>query len=95
MKYDFDTCPERRGSDCAKWDIPEADVLPMWVADMDFTSPPEVISALEKSVKAGVFGYPNFGDKPNQAVVEWLSTRQQWEIAPEQVTFVSGVVTGF
>ena len=95
MKYDFDTCPERRGSDCAKWDIPEADVLPMWVADMDFTSPPEVISALEKSVKAGVFGYPNFGDKPNQAVVEWLSTRQQWEIAPEQVIFVSGVVTGF
>ncbi|MEN8240569.1 MAG: MalY/PatB family protein [Chloroflexota bacterium] len=95
MKYDFDTLPERRGSDCAKWDIPEADVLPMWVADMDFTSPPEVIAALEEHLKLGVFGYPNFGEKPNQAVVEWLEKRHQWQITPEAVKFVSGVVTGF
>lgn len=95
MKYDFDTLPERRGSGCAKWDIPEADVLPMWVADMDFTSPPEVIGALQHYVGHGVFGYPNFGDRPQQAVVEWLSTRHQWEVDPEAVSFVSGVVTGF
>jgi cystathionine beta-lyase len=95
MDYDFDTLPQRRGTDCAKWDVPEGDVLPMWVADMDFTSPPEVISALEKTVKQGVFGYPNYGEKPNEAVVEWVHTRHQWEIQPEAVSFVSGVVTGF
>ena len=95
MKFDFDTFLNRRGSDCAKWDIPEADVLPMWVADMDFTSPPAVIDALAGYVKAGVFGYPNFGEKPNQAVAEWVAKKHQWQIEPEAVKFVSGVVTGF
>lgn len=95
MKYDFDSCPERRGTDCAKWDIPDGDVLPMWVADMDFRSPPEVIDALERFVKRGVFGYPNFGDKPNQAAAEWIEIRHQWKIDPGEVKFISGVVTGF
>jgi cystathionine beta-lyase len=95
MKYDFDTLPERRGTDCAKWDATEPDVLPMWVADMDFTSPPEIISALEDFVKKGVFGYPYYGDSPKQAVVEWMSTRHQWEIDPNTVLFSSGVVEGF
>jgi cystathionine beta-lyase len=95
MKYDFDTLPERRGTDCAKWDVTEPDVLPMWVADMDFTSPPEVISALADFVKKGVFGYPYYGDGPSKAVAEWMASRHSWEIDPEAVKFTSGVVVGF
>jgi cystathionine beta-lyase len=95
MKYDFDTIPERRGTDCAKWDVTDPDVLPMWVADMDFTSPPEVIKALENYVKQGVFGYPYFGDSPKEAVADWMSSRHGWEIDPGTVGFVGGVVVGF
>jgi cystathionine beta-lyase len=95
MNYDFDTLPERRGTDCAKWDATDPDVLPMWVADMDFTAPPEVVKALEDFVKKGVFGYPYYGDSPQNTVVEWMSSRHQWQIDPEAVSFASGVVTGF
>jgi cystathionine beta-lyase len=95
MKYDFDTLPDRRGTDCAKWDVTGPDVLPMWVADMDFTSPPEVVKALEDFVKKGVFGYPYFGDGPKEAVTEWMSHRHGWEIDPGAVAFVGGVVVGF
>jgi cystathionine beta-lyase len=95
MNYDFDTLPERRGTDCAKWDATDSDVLPMWVADMDFTAPPEVIKALEDFVKKGVFGYPYYGDSPKQAVVEWMSSRHQWEVDPAAIMFSSGVVEGF
>lgn len=93
--YDFETLPQRRGSASVKWDIIEEDVLPMWVADMDFTSPPEVVQALEDFVHKGVFGYPFFGNTPKQAVVEWMQARHGWEVSPEAVSFVSGVVVGF
>lgn len=49
--------PERRNSDSIKWSLYDKDVLPLWVADMDFTSPPEVIEALQQRVAHGVFGY--------------------------------------
>jgi cystathionine beta-lyase len=95
MKYDFDTLPDRRGTDCAKWDVTGPDVLPMWVADMDFTSPPEVVKALEDFVRKGVFGYPYFGDSQKEAVTGWMSSRHGWEIDPGAVSFVGGVVVGF
>jgi cystathionine beta-lyase len=62
---------------------------------MDFTSPPEVLKALEDFVKKGVFGYPYYGDSPQHTVVEWMNIRHQWEIDPSAVAFASGVVTGF
>ena len=63
MKYDFETVIDRRGSSCVKWDapnsagVPSADVIPMWVADMDFQTAPCIIDALRKRVEHGVFGY--------------------------------------
>lgn len=95
MNYDFDTLPDRRGTDCAKWDATAPDVLPMWVADMDFASPPEVVEALKEYVSKGVFGYPYFGDSPNKAVAAWMQDRHGWEVDPKDVSFISGVVTGF
>jgi cystathionine beta-lyase len=58
MLYDFDELPERRATECEKWHKFDEDVLPMWVADMDFTSPEPVIRALRERVDHGVFGYP-------------------------------------
>ncbi|MBP0575720.1 cystathionine beta-lyase, partial [Mycobacterium tuberculosis] len=55
--YDFDTLIDRRGTGSTKWGRYPADVLPMWVADMDFTAPPEVVAALRRRVEHGVFGY--------------------------------------
>ena len=58
MKYDFDTIISRRGTNSYKWDIPEEEnVLPMWVADMDFRTAPAIIDALQKRVAHGIFGY--------------------------------------
>jgi cystathionine beta-lyase len=100
MKYDFDQIIDRRGSDCIKWSAYEADVLPLWVADMDFLSPQPVIDALRCRVDHGFFGYPE-GIGPNglselrQAIVAWISGRHGWQIEPEWLVFVPGVVTGF
>ena len=63
MDFNFDTLPNRRASESAKWNRYEEDVLPMWVADMDFRSPEPVIEALKARVDHGVFGYPLFPEK--------------------------------
>ena len=93
--FNFDILHERRGTDCSKWDTTESGVLPLWVADMDFCSPPEVVEALQEAVQAGIFGYPNFGTQVQETVADWLHARHGWEINPESVVPVPGVVTGF
>jgi cystathionine beta-lyase len=99
--FDFDRLPERRGTPSAKWTKHPAGVLPMWVADMDFTSPPAVVEALQAYVAQGVFGYPRFDDVMSdspplrEVVVERLWRRYGWRVAPEALVFVPGVVTGF
>lgn len=95
MNYDFDKVIQRRGTHSVKWDLPEADVLPMWVADMDFQAPPEVQVALAKAVEHGIYGYPYFGNSVQEAVAEWLHTRHNWQVSPESVVLLPGVVTGF
>jgi cystathionine beta-lyase len=102
MQYDFDHPPDRQSSECFKWQTYQEDVLPMWVADMDFISPVPVIQALVERVSHGVFGYPRGlenrpGDLPElrQAVMSWLARRYGWQIQPEWIVFVPGVVTGF
>src|SRR5690606_21337776 len=62
--YDFDTLIPRRGSDSAKWNAFDADVLPLWVADMDFRSPEPVLRALHERVEQGIFGYAFGSEKP-------------------------------
>ena len=57
MNFDFNTAPQRRHTDSIKWHFFDEDVLPMWVADMDFFSPPSVIQALQERIGHGIFGY--------------------------------------
>jgi cystathionine beta-lyase len=99
--YDFDRLPERRADSSAKWSMYPADVLPMFVADMDFTSPEPVIQALADYVGRGVFGYPNFHDHMSdspalrEVLVERLARRYGWRVSPEALVFIPGVVTAF
>ena len=63
IQYDFDTIRDRRVSECAKWHAYDPDVLPLYVADMDFQSPQPVLEALHERVEHGIFGYPEFGTR--------------------------------
>ena len=95
MKYNFDQIPNRRGTESAKWGYFGSDILPMWVADMDFPSPEPVIQALKERVNHGFFGYPMPTDGIKESVVNWLFDRHSWEITPEDLIIIPGVVTGF
>jgi len=95
MNYNFDTIINRRGTDSVKWGVFDEDVLPMWVADMDFLSPPPVIEALKERVEHGVFGYPRLLEETEESVVRWLEKRHGWRVTPDDLVFLPGVVTGF
>jgi cysteine-S-conjugate beta-lyase len=95
MSQDFNFLPDRIHSECEKWQRYGSDVLPMWVADMDFLSPQPVIDALSKRVEHGVFGYPCEMPELIQAVVERVENLYHWTITPEDVVLLPGVVTGF
>ncbi len=95
MNYNFDELPDRKSSESIKWHYFPEDVLPMWVADMDFVSPEPVVRALQERVAQGVFGYA--GDLPGlrEAIVERLERLYHWEVLPQDLVFIPGVVTGF
>lgn len=95
MIYNFDVLPDRKSTESVKWHYFDEDVLPMWVADMDFISPEPVIRALRERVEHGVFGYA--GDPPGLrgVIVERLAQRYHWHVEPEALVFIPGVVTGF
>ena len=95
MIYNFDQILNRRITDSVKWRAFDEDVLPLWVADMDFVSPQPVIDALQARIKHGVFGYAIDLPELKQAVLDWLVERYGWKVLPEDVLFVPGVVTGF
>jgi cysteine-S-conjugate beta-lyase len=102
MKYDFDKKPNRRQSESIKWNEYAEDVLPMWVADMDFLSPPPVIEALRRRAEHGYFGYPlgTDGDprelrELRQTLVERLDALYGWKVEHEDLVFIPGVATGF
>ena len=93
MKYDFDTQISRRGTGSYKWDSAKSeDVLPMWVADMDFRTAPAIVDALEQRVKHGIFGYTRVTDSYYQAVTDWFARRHGWTIDREWIIYTSGVV---
>jgi len=91
----FDTCPDRRETNSAKWGWYEEDVLPMWVADMDFRSPEPVIQALRDRVEHGVFGYTLEPNDMKAVIVERMQRLYDWTITEDDIVFVPGVVTGF
>lgn len=94
MKYDFDKIVPRRGTGSYKWDsVPtDKEVLPLWVADMDFRTAPAIIEALTKRVAHGIFGYTYVPDEYYTAVIEWFERRHNWSIRKEWMIYTSGVV---
>lgn len=94
MPYNFDQLLERRGSGSGKWSYYPADVLPMWVADMDFAVPDVILQALHKKIEHGIFGYEFISDELCQAVCDRMHRLHGWSVTPEQVVAVPGLVTG-
>ncbi len=93
MKYNFDEIIPRRGTNSYKWDSAgDADVLPMWVADMDFRTAPPVVEALRKRVEHGIFGYVRVPDAYYEAVTNWFARRHDWQIEKEWIIYTTGVV---
>jgi cystathionine beta-lyase len=92
---DLDAVVDRRNTDSAKWNRYDHDVLPLWVADMDFTSPEPVINALRERVEHGVFGYGYEPLELRSVFVERMLRLYAWEVKPEALVFVPGIVTGF
>ena len=95
MTYDFDQRIDRRGSGSIKWDRYDEDVLPMWVADMDFRVPDPVIRAMHERVEHGVFGYGSEPPELREVIVDRLQRLYDWCVRPEALLFYPGVVTGF
>lgn len=91
MKYNFDKPTNRRGTGSLKWDVPENE-LPMWVADMDFETVPEVVEALKKRVEHGIFGYSIMPDTWSQSYVNWWDKRHHITLNPDKLIFTTGVV---
>ena len=93
MKYDFDEFVERRGTNCVKWDeSPSDDVIPLWVADMDFKVAPAIQEALQQWVAHGVFGYNIVPESYYEAVISWFHRRHQWEIQRQWMLYTTAVV---
>lgn len=97
MSYDFDKKLDRRGTNSLKWDFANLffgtnDLLPMWVADMDFQAPEPVIEALRERVEHGIFGYTVQPESYYQSIINWLDRRHDWKIQKEWLGHAPGVV---
>ena len=88
----FDEVINRRNTGCAKWDMTKEGELPMWVADMDFQTAPQITNALIERAKHGVFGYALKGDEWYEAYKNWWSTRHHFNIEKEWLMFCTGVI---
>ena len=88
----FDRGARRLGSGSYKWDSDgsDPDMLPLWVADMDFTAAPPILSALFRRVDHGVFGYTFVGEDYYRAVIDWFADRHGWDIGRNSIIYVPG-----
>lgn len=98
-KYNFDEIVPREGTNCLKYDAREMffkskDVLPLWVADMDFKTPDFIVEAIKKRVEHEIFGYTFRSDSYYQSIIAWMKRRHDWEIQKEWISFSPGVVAG-
>lgn len=91
MKYNFDELTDRRNTNSLKWDVGENE-LPMWVADMDFKTAPEVIDAVIARAKSGIYGYQIVPDEWYKAVAGWWTKRHNFEVEEEWLCFCTGVI---
>ena len=99
MSHSFDMIIERRNTACLKWDgaasrygVADDDLLPMWVADMDFRPPEAVMEAMVRRATHGIYGYPAGLEAYHQALGSWLRRRHGWEVQTEWITSAPGVV---
>ena len=91
MGYDFDRLTDRRGTGSLKWDVPERE-LPMWVADMDFETAPEIMEFLRKRTEHGIFGYSVVTQEWYEAYRSWWGRRHHLEMEQEWLVFCTGIV---
>lgn len=91
MKYNFDSINNRVGTNSVKWDI-HPDVIPLWVADMDFQVLPELKEALSKRVDEGIFGYTLVPESYYEAIINWFDRRHHWHIDRSWILYTSGVI---
>jgi cysteine-S-conjugate beta-lyase len=102
MKYDFDAYLDRKNTQSIKWDFIEKntgievseDIIPMWIADMDFKAPQEVIDAIKDRADHGAFGYADTPDSTYQAIIDWMDMQFAWKVKKEWIRFSPGVVPG-
>ncbi|MBQ9702380.1 MAG: pyridoxal phosphate-dependent aminotransferase [Bacteroidales bacterium] len=95
MSYNFDQCPDRRGTESVKWDLYPG-TLPMWVAYMDFAVAPEIREALQKRLDHGVFGYELIPDDYFEIMGRWFASRHGWEgIGRENIVPTTGVIAAY
>lgn len=93
MMYNFDEIIPRRDTNSYKWDsASQNDILPLWVADMDFRTAPPVVEALKKRVEHGIFGYTRVPPAYYEAVINWFHRRHGWQIQQNWMIYTSGVV---
>lgn len=99
MKYDFDELIDRRGTGCVKWDESPregmdhvSDLIPLWVADMDFKAAPAILEAVIRRAEHGVFGYTVVEDEYYEAVINWFQRRHNWRIHREEILYTTGAV---
>lgn len=97
MKYNFDERYKRQGTSCVKWDFSETyfqakDLLPMWVADMDFKTPPFIIDAVKKRAEHEIYGYTVRPDSYYTSIIDWIGKKHQWKIEKDWIIFSPGIV---
>ena len=98
-RYDFDRRIERRGTGCVKYDgLAEAygrgDLEPLWVADMDFETPDFILEALRWRLEHPVLGYTLEPADYRPAIIDWIRTHHGWEVRPEWIAYIPGIVKG-
>lgn len=91
MKYDFDTVVNRRNTDSLKWNVAENE-LPMWVADMDFKTAPEITEAIKAKADLGVYGYTEISKDWYDAYTGWWERRHNFRMEDDWLMFVTGVI---
>ena len=96
--YNFDAIIDRRNTACVKYDnlanvFGLTDILPMWVADMDFQVAPEIQEAVHQYAEKGVFGYTFRTDEAKQAFIDWVTRRHNWYVKKEWILSSPGIVT--
>lgn len=90
----FDTVVDRRNTNSVKWDNAAEGEIPMWIADMDFKAAPCILQALKDKIDEGVFGYTKMGEPFQNAITNWFSHKYSWEISPESIIPINGLVPG-